>query len=57
MANWCSVPAPIGTLVPPRGQSRRKRLRQCREFERVWIGEQAVVPLVYNDRVTCVVSR
>jgi hypothetical protein len=43
--------------VPPRGQSRRKRLRQCREFERVWIGEPAIVPLVYNDRVTCVVSR
>ena len=28
-----------------------ERLRVFREFERLWIGEQAaVVPLVYNDR-------
>ena len=29
-----------------------ERLRACREFERIWIGEQAaVVPLVYKDRL------
>jgi ABC-type transport system substrate-binding protein/class 3 adenylate cyclase len=29
-----------------------ERLRACREFERIWIGEQAaVIPLVYNDRL------
>jgi hypothetical protein len=29
-----------------------ERLRLGREFERVWIGEQAaVVPLAYNDRL------
>jgi len=28
-----------------------ERLRLCREFERIWIGEQAAaVPLAYNDR-------
>jgi hypothetical protein len=28
-----------------------ERLRAAREFERIWIGEQAtVVPLAYNDR-------
>lgn len=28
-----------------------ERLRTCREFERIWIGEQAaVVPLAYSDR-------
>jgi ABC-type transport system substrate-binding protein len=28
-----------------------ERLRTCREFERIWIGEQtAVVPLAYNNR-------
>lgn len=27
-----------------------ERLRTCREFERIWIGEEAaVVPLTYND--------
>jgi hypothetical protein len=52
MAIWCSVPAPIGTLVLLRRQSPRKRLRQCRDFDRVWIGEQAaVIPLAYNDRL------
>jgi hypothetical protein len=43
MAIWCSVPAPISTLVALRRQSARRRLRQCRRFERVWIGEQAAV--------------
>jgi ABC-type transport system substrate-binding protein/class 3 adenylate cyclase len=29
-----------------------ERLRMCREFERIWIGEQAaVVPLAYTDRL------
>ncbi len=29
-----------------------ERLRACREFERIWIGEHAaVVPLVYHDRI------
>ena len=52
MAIWCSVPAPIGTLVPLRRLSPRKRLRQCREFDRVWIGEQAaVIRLAYSDRL------
>jgi peptide/nickel transport system substrate-binding protein len=29
-----------------------ERLRMCREFERIWIGEQAaVVPIAYSDRL------
>jgi ABC-type transport system substrate-binding protein/class 3 adenylate cyclase len=32
-------------------RDRDERLRMCREFERIWIGEHAaVVPLAYNDR-------
>jgi ABC-type transport system substrate-binding protein/class 3 adenylate cyclase len=32
-------------------RDQNERLRICREFERIWIGEQAaVVPLAYNDR-------
>ena len=56
--------APLGHLALPGREARGaaparaatlrdqdERLRVFREFERLWIGEQAaVVPLVYNDR-------
>ena len=34
----------------PTVRDQNARLRICREFERIWIGEEAaVVPLTYND--------